>query len=354
MLPSAPRPQDPVPVATPLSLPPPDQKPTVDGKWKDLWAGLLFWVHVVCIVGVAFALGVPAVQSDSSQPEDDPNRPTLDFNAALFLKVIIAAVGASVVVSAGAFYVLSRFGGALIKVSLYSSFVLLLVMAGAMCVVNIIAGARARRRAGQGLRARWRRRHVLSRHHPHPTLAPAGVVMLIPALLVLWFIYAARRRIPFAAAHLQAACDATSAHPALFGVAVLMLLVQAVWNITWAAAALGVEHTLNVNTTSTSTTPSTMGGGLTQLDGGLQDTSTSSNVSSTGSIAMFCMLVSFYWGASVFTNIVHFTAASVVGSWWYIQKPVSPVWNALKRAWTVSFGSIGERPSGVRLLRAGR
>ena len=42
-----------VPVAVPLSLPAATDKPSWDGKAKDVWAGVLFWVHVVCILIIA-------------------------------------------------------------------------------------------------------------------------------------------------------------------------------------------------------------------------------------------------------------------------------------------------------------
>ena len=57
-----------VPVAVPLSLPQPSDRPAWDGKAKDVWAAILFWIHVLCILGVAFALGVPAIRDDAAQP----------------------------------------------------------------------------------------------------------------------------------------------------------------------------------------------------------------------------------------------------------------------------------------------
>jgi hypothetical protein len=147
--------------------------------------------------------------------------------------------------------------------------------------------------------------------------------MLLMCGLMLWFIYAARRRIPFAAAHLQAGCEATAAHPWLFGVALLMLAAQAVWSITWSAAALGVEHKLSA------------------WQEGQQAGGGSSEGNSAGVVVMFLMLLSLYWGSSVFISVMHFTSASVVGSWWFLSTPESPVRYGLKRAWTTSFGSIG-------------
>ena len=67
----------------------------------------------------------------------------------------------------------------MIKISLYLSAAMLIVMAGSLMLVSVIA----------------------------------GVIMFIPVIFVLLFIYLSRNRIPFAAAHLQAACDAINAYP---------------------------------------------------------------------------------------------------------------------------------------------
>lgn len=122
---------------------------------------------------------------------------------------------------------------------------------------------------------------------------------------------------------MQAACDATATHSSLFIVALVMLVVQGLWNITWAAAALGVDRKLNPTTSATSGAPTT------------------GNNGNSGTIALFLLLVSYYWGASVIANVVHYVSSAVVGSWWFVSAPESPVFNALKRALTVSFGSIG-------------
>ena len=52
----------------------PTEKPVWNGKSKDVIWGVLFVIHVIAIIGVAFALGIPAVKDDSKAPEDDPNR----------------------------------------------------------------------------------------------------------------------------------------------------------------------------------------------------------------------------------------------------------------------------------------
>ena len=69
------------------------------------------------------------------------------------------------------------------------------------------------------------------------------------------------------------------------------------------------------------------------------------NGNSPGVAVMFVMLVSLFWGSSFVTNLVAFASASVVGSWWFVASPPSPVFNAVKRGLTTSLGTIGARSS---------
>ena len=168
-----------VPVATPLPAPIAVERPVWDGKRKDVAWGVLFVVHVLAIIVVAFALGIPAVKDDSARPENDPNRSIMDFNAYTFLKVIAVAATVSAVAAIACFQLMRRCGGAMIKISLYASAAIMLAVAVSLMAVSVIAGG----------------------------------IMLIPVALILLFICLARKRIPFAAAHLQAACDAVNDYP---------------------------------------------------------------------------------------------------------------------------------------------
>ena len=102
-------------MATAVSLPGAGSTPLYSDsgtKARDLWAAVLFWVHVIAIAGVGFALGPSAIQTDSAQTEDDPTRPALHINAYTIIKVVIASCGVSAVVAAAAFACLKRAGGA--------------------------------------------------------------------------------------------------------------------------------------------------------------------------------------------------------------------------------------------------
>lgn len=289
------------PYAEPSSpLPASTDKPVLESGYRDTFFAVLFWVHLAAIAGCAFVLGVPAVKADAASSDDDPNRSALDFNASLFIRIIGLACAVGGVVSAAFVSFLRRYSGGLIACSLYTSLVIQAATVGAMFYVSAIAGA----------------------------------IMCIPLLFTAIYVYYVRRRIPFAAAHVSAAVAATRGWPSLFLFSVAMLLVQAAWVMLWSLAAFGVEHRLNNSSGDAS-------------GSGTQPTS-----GKVGSTAVFVLLISLYWGAQVWTNVVHYVTAAVVGSWWFIGKPASPVRAAITRAFTFSFGSIAFGSLVVAVIKA--
>jgi hypothetical protein len=268
-----------------------------EAGYKDVWAAVLFWIHALVVVILAFALGVPAMKADGARGDNDPSRADLNFNSSLFVRMIILALFVGAVVSALFFFVLKKYGGALIKCALYTSVVVQLLVA-------FITFA----------------------------FAPAAAVfLLILAAFMVCYVYYVRNRIPFAAANLETAVDAIRAYPSLFVVAVGMLLVQGLWIFFWAAAALGIQHSLNTDSST----------GTTKQKG-----------SQSGGVMMFFLLISFYWGVQVFRGIVHFVTASVVGNWWFLGTPHVAVRGSLHRAFTTNFGSIALGALVTSVLRA--
>jgi hypothetical protein len=187
---------------------------------------------------------------------------------------------------------------------------------------------------------------------------PAGIIMAIPAVLTLVYMRCIRRRIAFAAAHLQAACDAL-ASPSGAGItsaAVVVLLIQTAWNGLWSLAAVGVNAQLaGSNTTATSSVSSLAAGSESGAVLGDSYSSSGSSGDSAGTLAVFLMLISFYWGSQVFSNVMHFVTATVVGHWWFgpsFTDGRSAVWTGFRRAFTTSFGSIAFGSLIVAVLRA--
>lgn len=298
------------PVLVPAPMPQASDKPLIAAGYQDVFFGILFWVHALAIFIVAIVYGVPAIKDDASKAENDPSRGTLDVNAALFLRVIALACVVGGVMSAAMMYILQRYAASLIKCSLYTSVAIQAAMTAAMFSVSVIGGG----------------------------------VLCIPLIMTLLYLYFIRNRIPFASAHVETAVAAVKSYPSVFLFATVMLFAQAGWAIMWSVAAFGIEHKLNNMSNSTSTSGSSsvaLGEGQLQMVEGTQlGAANTLNSSNSGTIAMFVLVLSLYWGAQLCSYITHFVTAGVTGSWWFVGRPEKPVTAAVCRAMTTSFGTL--------------
>lgn len=269
------------------------------GGWKDFGWAVLFWVHALVILGLAATLGRTALIQDMGVSVDDPTRSTLDFNSALFMRVIALACGVSVAMSTVMLWGLQRYAASLITCALYTSLVVQAALTVSMFFVNPIFGA----------------------------------VMAVLLLLTAVYVYYVRKRIPFAAAHMEAAVAVTRAHPAVYTYAFTALLLEAGWALLWAVAAFGLEHAINNAALPAASTGGSGGGG--------GSASPSAPPSKTaGGVVSFLMLLSLLWGAQLIKYTVHFVVADTVGHWWFEAQPRAAVSSAVKRAFTTSFGSL--------------
>ena len=268
--------------------------------WRDWPWAIAFYVHFACILLLAFGYGTSAVTKDaiSINGNSASSAEPFDLNADILIRAIVLAIFSGCVTSLVMFSLLQRLGGALIRVSFFVSI-----------TINALAGAAL---VGIGL-------------------VPAGAILLFFALLTAAYYTCIRRRIAFAAAHLNVASSALRGSPGVVGLAVMLLLMQTVWSIVWGLAALGVEWLINnQQNQDCSYTPGACTGG-----GG------SGGTGLGGTFATFAMLLSFFWGSGVIANISSFSSASVTGDYWYKGSAArAPVWGALRRALTTSFGTI--------------
>jgi len=103
--------------------------------------------------------------------------------------------------------------------------------------------------------------------------------------------------------------------PSTVFVALISVLFQIAWLITWVLAVAGIWHALDINNQS-------------QGKSGL---------------SYFLLLVSLYWSIQVIKNVVHVTVAGVFASWYWLypsNMPSNPTMAAFKRAMWSSFGSV--------------
>jgi hypothetical protein len=292
--------------------------PSLTTGWRDKPFAALFVAHLGIIVGLAFLWGLPAVKSDASKREDDPTRPALDLNASLFLRVILLACAVGGGMSVLMLYVLAKAAGGLIKCALYTSLVVQAAMAAAMFAVSPLFGG----------------------------------LMLIPLLLTAWYIYAVRRRIDFAAAHVEVAVAAVKAHGGVFAFALAMIILQVAWVSLWSLAAFGVEHRIN-NLGSNSTSASLSANDDDAYAGGASSSATAGTSASTlGGATVFLMLISLLWGTQLLKYIVEFVTSAVTGHFWFLSTPTSPVKGSIWRAFTHSFGSLALGSLIVAVLEA--
>ena len=276
------------------------------GRYQDTPWSVAAVIHGVLIFGLAAWLGIPAVRADYASPTNDPTRPALDFHAVLFLRAFLAAATVAGVAAAGLLFVLRHFGGRAINVLRYASIGCLALMGAALL----------------------------------DSAPGAGAALLVAALLCAWFVWATQSRVPLAAAHLQAACDAVLHHRAVLVVAGLGGAAQLVWIVVWGAAALGVEHATNAAARSGIDPRSRNGDNYNGGGGG------------SGGVLVFLMLISLFWGAGILRGVVNFTVAAVTGHWWYSGSPPHDVVaNSLKRALRQSLGSLSLAALAVAFLQ---
>lgn len=265
--------------ATPTKPPP---QVVVSPPYRDVVFAGLFVVHLFVILVLAFALGVPALSraDDNTTSKVDVS----DTHPIIGLLVVAGIVGA--VLSSLWVMFLQRNARTIVTCTLWTS--VILELACAVVVMFISPGA--------------------------------GVIFLFLAAITLCYVYAVRRRIPFASANLATACAAVTDHPQVVYTAFGALVVQVLWVVFWSMAFFGVE----------------------------------ANSTDDGYICEFFMLISFFWGLLVIKNIVHCTTAGTVGSWWFVANPQKPVMGAVKRAMTTSLGSICLGSLVVAVLKAMR
>ncbi|KAG9410958.1 putative choline transporter, neither null mutation nor overexpression affects choline transport [Aphanomyces cochlioides] len=177
-----------------------------------------------------------------------------------------------------------------------------------------------------------------------------AIITALLGLLSVCYAIAVRDRIPFAAANLQVAGSAIRSHPSNYLIAFLFLIVQIVWVFIWFAVVVGVTNRMSQDSASNEVAGTTPIGGRCRfqsdcstnycLDGFCQQRNAYAQLKKTSYVAYFFLLVSFFWGVNVFTNIIHVTVAGTVATWWYTSESKGATGASLKRATTTSLGSI--------------
>jgi hypothetical protein len=152
-----------------------------------------------------------------------------------------------------------------------------------------------------------------------------SVLCIVGSLGILCFWCAARQQLSFAAANLSSAAAALRVHPASLCVVASTMLISMCWSVVWSLGAVGVmESAVNED-----------------LRGFL----------------LALLLLSFYWGGTVVSNVSHVAVSGTVASWYFMpatHQDSSAAWKSLYRACIPSFGSIALGSLIVALLETTR
>jgi hypothetical protein len=249
--------------------------------WRDKWFVLAFLIHAIGIIIIAGVYGGDLVHSssDNGVSVDTDNS---DFAAIIGLCVVAAIVGTiSAVVWLG---ILRRHAEGMIKLSIIVNVILVLIC----CVISFAIG-----------------------------LFVTAVIYIIYLLIIAWWYYSVRSRIPFSESIIRSSIEALYDNNGSFYVSYLISFVQLVWLAFWSftfASALYAANSV--------------------------DAYGYSNGSSASKFSAFYCVFSLYWTAQTFRNVSHVTVSGSVSSWWFLPQETKATRGAFVRSLTTSLGSI--------------
>lgn len=282
----------------------PDQKFNPKPRYQDLWATILFVLHLAAFIALA-ALSIPkGVQKNENNRDgerSDPSSDPLKRHQNNAIIVMVLSIVTALVLSFIYLLLVQRFAKIMIKVTLGLSVLFHIAVAVYFIVVlkSYIVGA----------------------------------LSLLFALIYAFCAWSWRHRIPFATIMLQTVCGVTRKYGGTMAVAGGGLLLTVAWSVLFVLTLLGIVP---------------LTGGASQkchFEGNKQVCEVGSPNSSATYGLFVAALFSFYWTTQVIRNTVHTTISGVFGVFYFLtgttQMPSGSVTlSSLKRACTTAFGSI--------------
>jgi len=147
-----------------------------------------------------------------------------------------------------------------------------------------------------------------------------GVVCLVMAAFFAFYVYMVRHRIEWTGKLFKSVSIVFAKGKMIFAVGLLMILLQAVWQIMWLLAAIPFFHNESHR----------VGTSNAQVQGN----------PSVGLGTIFVLLLSLYWGSQVLVNTLHVVCCGVVARWYFQHETESAVSKSAGAACTNLFGSI--------------
>lgn len=263
-------------------------------KYNDVWAAVLFVVHLVAFAYVSY-LGLGALKNGSTRQ----NGAALFADTAVIVVLLFSAV-IGFVLSAAYFLLIERHAAVMIKATFIVSITINFVFALLLIATGALIGG------------------IVS-------LAFAGLY------LMCWFWW--RSRIPFATIILETVTSVSKKYKGMFGVAILGLVLEIAYSVYFGFTLAGIIL-------YTEDPPSTCR--IVQTNKGTREECPSN----TKRVAlMLFALFSYYWVSQVIKSVVHVTNSGVFAAYYFLEGspqgvPSSPALGSLKRATTTSFGSV--------------
>jgi len=259
------------------------------GEYRDKPFLFGFIVHLIVIVAAA---GVYGGDFLNSIDKDDTAGGDLDVDQNVLLAIVIVCAILAAVFAAGWLQIMQMYSNRLIYYSLVGMGCVLATLAGVSLIMGVVG--------------------------------MAFILFLFLGLGVLYY-HCVKDRIAFAEAVLHEATSALKDNWSVILFTYLTTAIEIVWIALWIFTFASVAHAMNLGDESVD--PVT-GESVISQPSGLQ------------SLAVFGLLVSFYWTSQVLKNIGHVTTAGAIASWWFQPSAPSPAYPAFKRACSTSLGSI--------------
>ncbi|RKP26383.1 plasma-membrane choline transporter-domain-containing protein [Syncephalis pseudoplumigaleata] len=272
-------------------------------RFNDLWAAILFFVHLAGFIVLA-AFAVPKGFKSTTKgiiPSTQGGSGSSDITQFVVMMAVAAVI--SFVLSMLYLLAMQRFAGPMIKITFVLAIILYFVMAALLFVKGSRIGA---------------------------------IIMLILGFLNMLMFWLWRSRIPFATVMLETVCSVTRKYGGTIGVSVGGLVLQMAWIFLWLVTAVGVFGLFDDQRQNCTTRI---------VNGRQQRVCQNSGLPAAGYVVFVFTLFSLYWTSQVLSNVIHVTICGVFGTFYFLegtaQMPAGSITlGSLKRAVTSAFGSI--------------
>jgi len=274
----------------------PSDRPTRNGSaeeaieksqpWRDLVWAIIFWVQLIALVVVG---GICYNRWSAQFTAQDPAHPDRSTSSDLgplhhALPLIAIAVAAAAVQGLFWMWMMKKHGRTLIWITLIFG----LIVAGLVVIAAVIAG------------------NVV------------GVVFgIIFFLLNAYYVYIVRHKIAFAAAMMDVSLRSMSQFKTAWSLPIIGMLLMTGLAFVWSVCAFSIVYAV--------------------------DHGSSEGARSARGFIFFLLVLSLFWTILTTKGWVHTCISGVAATYYYLAPhaiPKNPVWHAVRRASTTSFGSV--------------